>query len=335
MDSLPRPSPPIGLGDGEAEHAELGHLGDHLERNVGVCAVPLLGARHHLAVGELAHLVAHGVEEVVETAVADRGVGVIGHQCDQAGAILRGVAGGDELFDPGGEAHGDRLRAQPEISRTDDLALAHQDAARHLRQELAGADPHQELFDLPEAAELAHPLHVARELANRFGIGRKPGEPVGRPLLALDRLSVEAAVRRDPFAHLVGGIGEQSVGRSAGLLHQPQQIRSGFQNRCRLRHRLLRPSDHAIMRSRPGARTSPMLQRSIVPFECTAPAFRRRATYIIFPRRDPRVITLPVVVGKEAVCEPLPFGTASPSMRFTRSPGMTAGRSRATSHCRP
>ena len=54
-----------------------------------------------------------------------------------------------------------------EIGGADELALAHQDAARHLRQELAGADAHQQLLDLAQPALLAHPLRIGGKLANR------------------------------------------------------------------------------------------------------------------------------------------------------------------------
>ena len=200
------------LGDGEAEHAELGHLADHFERDVGVGAVPCLRVRHHLGVGELAHLLAHGVEDVVEPAVADGRAAVLGHQGDQAGAVFHRVAGGDELVGRAGKARRHRLGVEPEIGGADELALAHQDAAGHLRQELAGADADQQLLDLAEPALLAHALRVGGELADRLDIGREPGEAVGGALLALDRVRIELAGDRDPFADLVGGVGEQRVG---------------------------------------------------------------------------------------------------------------------------
>ncbi len=198
--------------------------------------MPALRVRYHLGVGELAHLLAHGVEDVVEPAIADGGAAVVGHQCDQAGAILHRVAGGDELIRRAGEARGHRLGIEAEIGGADELALAHQDAAGHLRQELAGADAHQELLDIAEPALLAHPLRVSRELADRLDIGREPGEAVGGALLALDRVRIELAGNRDPFPDLVGGVGEQRIGGAPGLLHQAQQIRSGLHKRRCLRH---------------------------------------------------------------------------------------------------
>jgi hypothetical protein len=39
--------------------------------------MPLLRVRDHVAVGELAHLIANAVERLVEPAIADRGVLVV------------------------------------------------------------------------------------------------------------------------------------------------------------------------------------------------------------------------------------------------------------------
>ena len=128
--------------------------------------------------------------DVVEPAIADGRAAVVGHQRDQAGAVLRRVAGRDELVDRAGKARGHGLGVEPEIGGAHELALAHQDAARHLRQKLAGADAHQQLLDLAEPALLAHPLRIGRELADRLHIGREPGEAVGGALLALDRVRV-------------------------------------------------------------------------------------------------------------------------------------------------
>ena len=80
---------------------------------------------------------------------------MVRHQRDQAGAVFRGVAGCDQFLDRRREAHRHRAGAEPEIGGPHHLALAHQDAAGHLGQELAGADAHQKLFDLPEVGPAA------------------------------------------------------------------------------------------------------------------------------------------------------------------------------------
>ena len=71
---LAEPHAAVILGDGQAEHAELGHLRDDVERNVFVAQMPFLRVRHDLVVGELAHLLADRIERLVETAGADGGV---------------------------------------------------------------------------------------------------------------------------------------------------------------------------------------------------------------------------------------------------------------------
>ena len=68
---LAQPHAAVILGDGEAEHAELGHLRDDIERDVFVAQMPFLRVRHDLAVGEFAHFLADRVERVVEPAGAD------------------------------------------------------------------------------------------------------------------------------------------------------------------------------------------------------------------------------------------------------------------------
>ena len=69
---LAEPHAAVILGDGEAEHAHRAQTRDHLERDVGVGAVPVLGMRDDLGVGEAAHLAADRLERLVETGVADR-----------------------------------------------------------------------------------------------------------------------------------------------------------------------------------------------------------------------------------------------------------------------
>ena len=105
----------------------------------------------HLAVGELAHLVADGFERVVEAAGADRGVMAGAHQLDQARAVLRGVAGGDQRVDLGRHARGNRGGGQAEIGRAHDLALADRNAAEDLREIFAEPDADEQFLDLARA----------------------------------------------------------------------------------------------------------------------------------------------------------------------------------------
>ena len=141
------------------------------------------------AVGELAHLLAHGVEDVVEPAIADRRAAVLPAISATRRARFSTVlpVAMSSSTAPAKRA-ATALGVKPEIGGPHDLALAHQDAAGHLGQEFAGADADQQLFDLAEPALLAHALRVGRELADRLDIGREPGEPVGGALLALERV---------------------------------------------------------------------------------------------------------------------------------------------------
>ena len=96
---LAEPHAAVFLRDRQAEHAEIGHVRHDLDRDVAVGQVPLVRMRHHFALGELAHLVAHRFERLVEPAVADGRAMMLAHQRDEPRAVLRGVAGRDQLFD--------------------------------------------------------------------------------------------------------------------------------------------------------------------------------------------------------------------------------------------
>ena len=114
---LAEPHAAVILGDGEAEHAELGHLRDDIQRDVFVAQVPFLRVRHDLAVGELAHLLADrssvSSSPVAPTVASWRSP----HQFGEPGAVRRGVAVGDQMLDRGRHPRGDRGGAQPEIGR--------------------------------------------------------------------------------------------------------------------------------------------------------------------------------------------------------------------------
>ena len=107
--------------------------------------------RHDLAVGELAHLVAHRRQHLVEPAVADGDVVRWRHQFDQPRAAL--LAAGHQPFERAGAARSTTARrCKPEVGRAHDLALAHRNAAQHLRQIFAEPDSDQQLLDLAKRA---------------------------------------------------------------------------------------------------------------------------------------------------------------------------------------
>ena len=65
----------------------------------------------------------------------------------------------------------------------------------------AEPDAHDEVFSLAETSGVAHPLGIGGELAHGLDIGREPGEPMGRPLLAIEQAVDEQALDRHAVAH--------------------------------------------------------------------------------------------------------------------------------------
>jgi hypothetical protein len=81
-----------------------------------------------------------------------------------------------------------------------------------------GADLRQQRLELAEAALVLHPLGIARDLAERLGIGGDPGEPMGRVLLALESGAIDLAARRDLGRDcLDAGIAEFGRGLGGGF----------------------------------------------------------------------------------------------------------------------
>src|SRR5215469_11631964 len=208
---LAQPHALVTLGDGQAEHAELRHLRDRIERYVFVAQMPGLRERRHALVGELAHFFADRIQRLIEPAVADRRVLALAHQFDQPRPARRRIPGGNEMLDGRIEPRRNRRRVQSKVGQAHDLALAHGNAAEHLRQIFAGANSHQQFLDFAEYAAVGKPLRVLGELANGLDIGRKPGEPVGRALLAVESARHQAAVDCHALAYRAAGITEQRV----------------------------------------------------------------------------------------------------------------------------
>ena len=93
----------------------------------------------------------------------------------------------------------DIVMREPEIVDAHDLVLAHRNAAGDLREIFAEGRRHDQLFDFAEALFMLERARPAHHLAQRFDIGREPGEPVRGALLAIERRRVDAAV----FAQIV------------------------------------------------------------------------------------------------------------------------------------
>ena len=87
------------LGNGEAEHAEIGEPLDHLERDIGIGPVPALRVGNDLGVGETPHFRADRLQRLVEAGIADGAVMRSRDQFDQPRAVLARVAGLDQRFD--------------------------------------------------------------------------------------------------------------------------------------------------------------------------------------------------------------------------------------------
>ena len=154
--------------------------------------------------------------------------------------MRRGVARRDEMIDGGRDPRRHRARAQAQIGQADDLALAHGNAAENLRQIFAGADAHDQIFDLAEIAGVDHPPGVGRKLPDRLDIGGEPGEAVGGALLAVEHPGHRAALDRDPRGDGAAGIGKQRLGGGDRLVERCDQVLAGGHGGCGKRHGRLR-----------------------------------------------------------------------------------------------
>ena len=206
---LTESKPAILLRDREPEHAQLRHLREDVERDVAVGAMPLLRLWCDFAVGELVHLVADRRQRLVQPAIADRAVVVGPHQLDQAGAALD-IAGSERL-QRARHARSDRIRCEPDIGRTHDLALAHGNAALNLGEVFADAELDQQLLDLAQCTARMHPLGIGRELPHRFDIGREPGKAVRGALLAIEQPVDHLIIHHDAPAHRRRRVSEQRL----------------------------------------------------------------------------------------------------------------------------
>ena len=234
---LAEPHAAVVLGDGQREHAELGHLPDDIERNVLVAQMPSVRLRHHLVVGELAHFLADRIERVVEAAGADGRLVLQPDQLDQPGAARRGVAERDQVLDRRRHARRRSRGRKAEVGETHDLALAHGNAAEDLRQIFAGADAHQKLLDLAEIAARRQPFGIGRELAQRLDIGREPSETVGGALFAVERPRNRAAVLHHPLGDRPARVREQGVDGRNRLAERRDQLVAGGLGGCGKRHK--------------------------------------------------------------------------------------------------
>src|SRR3954471_11407215 len=158
--------------------------------------------RRDLGLAEAAHLGPDRLERVVEPGITDRRGALAGaDESDEAGAALGRVAGLDQRLDRLGAVAGEEPAREADRWRGHHLALAQRDAAEDLVEVFADADAPEEVLGLPEAALARGAAGRAPHLADRLGIGRKPGEPMRRVLLGLEPLGRDAALGDDLCPH--------------------------------------------------------------------------------------------------------------------------------------
>jgi hypothetical protein len=162
------------------------------------------------------------------------------HQRGEPRAVLRRIAARDQLRDRRRHPLADPLRRQAEIGGAHHLALAHRNAAEHLREVFAEPDAYQQRLGFTEASCSRHPLGVTAELADRLHIGREPGEPVGRALLLVDQLCGNPPVLGDLRADRADRVGQQGFDRGRRLMRAGNEVGAGRRTGCGKRHRGLR-----------------------------------------------------------------------------------------------
>jgi len=96
---------------------------------------------------------------------------LLGHQLDQARAILDRVAGCDEQVERGRPARRDLAGHQAEIGQPQDLALTHGNAARDLSDVFAKPDADDQLFQVAKPASLGHARRVGGKLPYGLDVG--------------------------------------------------------------------------------------------------------------------------------------------------------------------
>ena len=209
---LAEAEPAVGLGDGEGEHAELPQLGQDLGRNIAVGEVPLVRVGHHLGEREAAHLVAHGIERLVEAGVAEGGGLRLGGDVLGQGRLAGLCAAVRHQVRHGilEAAHLGARHAQRDCAHR--LALAHGDAAGDLSQVLAEGAAQEPPLRAAEAAGGRQPLRPPQHLPQRLHVGGKPRQPMPRRLLG-----IEPARPVDARPH-----------RRAGMVQQALRIRDGL-----------------------------------------------------------------------------------------------------------
>src|SRR5580704_7284549 len=174
---------------------------------------------------------------------------MIAHEFGKASAIVSRIACRDQDVDGWRHPRGDLDVGEPKIGRTHDLPLAHGDSASELREILTEANADEEIFHLTKPPRIAHSFGIGGELANSFQVGRKPSEAVGFALFAVKQAADGRPFGRDPFAELVGGVGDQRLDRRGRLMGQSYKIARGLDTGRGKRHRYLLSQQTAVRRA--------------------------------------------------------------------------------------
>ena len=138
--------------------------------------MPFVSVREHLLDRELAHFLAHRGQRLVEARISERRhTRLLGDQLGNARLDLVGEPGLDQ------HRHSrickefrDLRRWDPKLTRANDLALAHRNAAADLREILAERRTSEQLLHLAETPFRIQPPHPPEHLAQRFDVGREP-----------------------------------------------------------------------------------------------------------------------------------------------------------------
>ena len=102
--------------------------------------------------------------------------------------------------------------------------MAHGDAAQHLGEIFAKSDLDQKLLCLAERVGIVEPLGIVRKLANRLDVGRKPSQPVGGALLAVEQTLDRVGLDADTFAQARRRVAQDGLGRKHGLARQHDEF---------------------------------------------------------------------------------------------------------------
>jgi len=210
------------------------------------------------------------------------------HQLDQTGAALD-IAGSERL-QRARQARGDRIRGDPDIGRTHDLALAHGNAALNLGEVFTDTELNQQFLDLAQCTARMHPLGIGRELPHRFDIGCEPGKAVRGALLAVEQLVDHLIIHQDAPAHRRRRVSQQRLNGLRRRSCKRNQLSPGVAALSFIQHGELRT---VACRGRSADRHPLKLARTDPQdYACSAQKQRRRDTSGCLPRVCTAVATL-------------------------------------------